>query len=145
MVFLPLFGIYYTIKNQIYQKLFCRTCTKIWWDNQFMIFRNNRLGFTSVRTSTQNNGQQHCNNHTYFFHILSFRLLVWWWQLHHHPLNHYIGNLTAPFICSMKSAKATTSCFSTPNLRRVTVLSFSSFSPTTAIIGVFAKDNSRTL
>lgn len=57
----------------------------------------------------------------------------------------YFGIFTDSVIWAKNSDNGITSCCSTPKRRNVTVLSACSFSPTTAIIGVFANDNSRTL
>ena len=58
---------------------------------------------------------------------------------------YYSGNLTLSFIISTNSDSGMFSCCSTPRRRSVTIFSAISFSPTTAIIGVFANDSSRIL
>ena len=60
-------------------------------------------------------------------------------------LLNYNGILTLSCIISTNASSDIDSCFSIPRRRSVTFLSAISFSPTTAIIGVFANDNSRIL
>ena len=79
------------------------------------------------------------NNKTFFIYS---PIYIWGG---HPPHNDYIGILIASCIIATKSDNDIESCFSSPKRRKVTFFSAISFSPTTAIIGVFAKDNSRIL
>ena len=131
-------------------KLF-RHLPEMWRHNQFMIFRYNWFCFARTGARCQHGGHRHnCQQYQYFFHFLPLYLClcISMARIKSRAIclfSFYRGILTASTIWAINSDNGIVSCLSTPKRRNVTVLSAASFSPTTAIIGVFATDNSRIL